>query len=87
MHVELKMVGGKLVGREFIAYPQDALSMSAGLKREAPILDGQIVGTASPLSPDEHTTGSRPMTQPEPKPFIATMAKSTAKKSLHVFRR
>jgi WD40 repeat protein len=44
MYIDLKMVGGKLVGREVIAYPQDALTVRAGLKREAPVLDGQIVG-------------------------------------------
>ena len=44
MYLDLKTVGEKLLGREVISYPQDALTMRAGLKREAPIIDGKIVG-------------------------------------------
>src|SRR5262249_40013473 len=44
MYVELKMAGEKLVGREVISYPQDPLTVRAGLKREAPIIEGKIAG-------------------------------------------
>jgi len=44
MYIELKMIGEKLAGREVISYPQDPLSVRAGLKREAPIIDGKIAG-------------------------------------------
>src|SRR4029077_4540985 len=44
MYVDLKTLGEKVVGSEIISYPQDALAIRAGLKREAPIIDGKIVG-------------------------------------------
>jgi TIR domain len=44
MYVDLKTLGEKVVGSEVIFYPQDALAIRAGLKREAPIIDGKIAG-------------------------------------------
>lgn len=44
MFLDLKLSGGRLFGREVIAYPQDPLTLASGLQRAAAILDGNFDG-------------------------------------------
>ncbi|HET9385594.1 MAG TPA: TIR domain-containing protein [Gemmatimonadales bacterium] len=43
-YLELKMLAGTLLGQEVIGYPQDALTTSSGLRKQAPIIDGKVEG-------------------------------------------
>lgn len=45
VYVELKRAGDTLVGREVIEYSLDALNLRAGIRRQAPILEGKVHGS------------------------------------------